>query len=526
MRHSGARQAQSDGGRRGRAQVFPVGRWRHDYDWLTTILALQGIVNQEGPRLLLDARGLIDWPEADRLWQQIYRRDHGFSFTEVPSLEALLRRFRRVLGGLAVYDQRLDSSRYLAMTLAGLERLLPVSGRQLRKLPVRLAVKHDLRGQWKTDRQAYLWAIQNLLPRCDRTVAFSAGHSHGRIDMGRDPGIVLALDYVVGRKGFVFNLSPAAKPDKYPDAKIPGYPGDARLFGQIMSRLTPPAAVYGWAEPEWTFTDHVTRHNHYVMCGLASNLSFHRAVAAPGGTFRQKPAAKVPARIEAKDYVAFMTSEGDAPRVASFFFGGGWQNPARGQVPVNWGMNPVLVSQAPAMMRYYYRTATGNDYFFGGVGGAGYVFVNRLPDVAGFAQHARAHLGRADVRVIDFWHKWQTSLRKYAIYAEICGLAGITHLPSRGRSIRRLSNGTPVVFADARLHYVKDDPAKVAAKIRQVADGRRRPTFLLVYKSPSATAPEYFQRVLDCLDPTRVAAVRLDVMMRMVRKLRRTGDSR
>jgi len=508
---------------RRRAWVFAVGRYRERYDRLTTILALQGVVNQDGPRLLLDTRRIGDWPEADRLWQRIYERDYGFSFGELASFDALLRRFRSSLAGVVVYDDRLDATRYVALTLAGLERLLAVPARQLARLPVRLPVKHDLRGRWKTNRQACAWAIEHLLGRCDPSVAFSAGHSHDRIDMGHDPGIVLALDYVVRRRGFVFNLSPAARPDKYPGVRIPGYPGDARLFGRIMARLTPPAAVYGWAEPEWTFTDHVTRYNHYVMCGLASNLSFHSAVPAGRGPFRQRRAANVPARVGPKHYVAFMTSEGDAPRVASFFFGGGWQNPARGQVVINWGINPVLVAQVPAMMRYYYRTATANDYFFGGVGGAGYVFVNRLPDVAAFARHGREHLERADVRVIDLWHKRRTSPRKYEIYARIARLAGITHLPSRRRYVQILPGGVPVVFADPRLHYVAGEPAQVAERIRRVARSRPVPGFLLVYKTPGAGAAEFFRQVQDELDPARFEPVRLDVMMQMIRRLHRSG---
>jgi len=211
--------------------------------------------------------------------------------------------------------------------LAGLENLLPLTEIQLKIVPWDAPVTHDLRGRWNDSHQAYEWSIKNLLPRCDRTIAHSAGHTYDGVDIGHDPAVIAALDYSVSRKAFVYNLSPAAKTDKYPDGPVPGYPKDVKVYRKILQRLEAPAAVYGWAEPEWTWASLLSRYNHYAMCGSTTNLSFHAALC-PVKKVRCYRQSKRPAgvKLEDKTYIAFMVSEGDAPRVAGSFFGGAWES--------------------------------------------------------------------------------------------------------------------------------------------------------------------------------------------------------
>jgi hypothetical protein len=146
-----------------------------------------------------------------------------------------------------------------------------------------------------------------------------------------------------------------------------------------------------------------------------------------------------------------MTSEGDSPRVPTRFFGMHWLDEERGTFPVNWGVNPVFAEQAPAMMKYFYETPSPNDYFFGGVGGAGYVFLDGVRDIELFAEHARRYLSMADIRVTDHWPKaggGPAAERPRAVRPGVCGPAADPVLPGDCRGAGR----RPLRTNDSRRH--------------------------------------------------------------------------
>jgi len=103
----------------GEARVFRVeGLTRPERVMVET---LQGIVNRKGPRLFLLTI------EEDRKWQEIYQEKYGFSFTPVENLAKLIEAFRDDISGLVLYDLNLDAEQWVAVTLAGIENLLPVT---------------------------------------------------------------------------------------------------------------------------------------------------------------------------------------------------------------------------------------------------------------------------------------------------------------------------------------------------------------------------------------------------------------
>ena len=87
-----------------------------------TVEALQGIVNRSGPRLYLDFGN--PWSQK---WLDIYSERNGLRYERLQGLPELLGRFSSEIKGLVVYDPDVDGSRYVAMTLAGLDDLLPVA---------------------------------------------------------------------------------------------------------------------------------------------------------------------------------------------------------------------------------------------------------------------------------------------------------------------------------------------------------------------------------------------------------------
>lgn len=496
----------------------------HGYNWLVTLLTLQGIANRAGPKLYLDARDLTDWNRADRVRRKMNEREYGIRCRLLRNRARVIELNRKCLRGVVVCDPKLDASRWVAVTLAGLEDLLPMTPRQLKEINCMLGVKHDLRGRWQTPAAAYGWAIRELLPRCHPSLAYNAGHSHDEIDMGRDGGVITALDYAVMRRGFVCNLSPCARPETYYKRKVPGHPEDVRLFRRVLSRLERPAAVYGWAEPEWTFATLLNEHGHYLMCGRAANLSFHAAIGTSGfpKRFQQSKPASTP-RLQRKCYIAFMTSEGDTPRVSSSFFMGSWYGRARGRLPINWGMSPIEATEMPAHVANYHASATPNDYFCSGVGGAGYAFINRLKDPDAFIRHAAPHLRRSGMDVIEIWHNGRPSREVYARFARACNLRGIVHLPVGPCHVEELPGRVPIVFMDKSLVHFDGPPAEAARRIEAVAGQGSLPAFVPVYNTPGGDATARFQAIAEKLDPERFEPVRLDVMMKLVRQAMRRG---
>ena len=258
-----------------------------------------------------------------------------------------------------------DGARYVALTLCGLESLLPVTAalRATHPALAALPVKYNLTSRWNTSAAAYRWALEELMPRVNHSVGWSAGRSHTddkgtNVWQGGPPEMaLLGLDIAVARRGFMFNLSPNATlaPEEAAlfDAVMAGLNGTTasdptpsplgRQLGHVPFDERPLPAIYGWSEPESEYTIRVSQGGGYVLCSGAPNLSFWARVAAGSlaGVFGSaaRAAAPPPAPLQNKVYVTFQTNEGDTPKIVAGLFGGSWLNPNRGRVPVAWGIN-------------------------------------------------------------------------------------------------------------------------------------------------------------------------------------------
>jgi hypothetical protein len=92
-----------------------------DWEERCTAEALQGLINRTGPRLYLD-----NGQSHDQRWLDIYAERQGLRYERMSGLRSLLERFGKETRGLVVYDPLLDASRYVAITQAGVEGLIPV----------------------------------------------------------------------------------------------------------------------------------------------------------------------------------------------------------------------------------------------------------------------------------------------------------------------------------------------------------------------------------------------------------------
>lgn len=481
------------------------------------LLNLQGMVNRDAPRLFLDTEGRNDWGPADRRWMEVYSQTKGIVFEPIETFDDLVQEFASFIDGLVIFDPKLDASRYVALTLAGLTGCLAVSPDQIKGALADLPTRQDLCDKFTTGVNAYDWALTNLRPHCSNTIAYSAGQSHDDVNLGHDVGIILALDYAIAHKGFVFNLSPCPEPATYDFEKehVKGHPEDAAMMDRIFDTYTAPAKIYGWNEPEWPFTSRISQHGHMLMCGRGSNLSFHQHVPAQVESaelqiqrgeapvfpeFKQTAETQPDAaNVEDKYYIAFMTNEGDTPRVITTFFFGAWENPDRGDIPINWGICPTLVSDFPAIAEYYYSTATPNDYFYAGVSGTGYAFIDRLPDVGVFARYGKPRCEAADIDIIDSWDEFEFHPHLYEIYSKEAGIKCFTLLPRGESGPKMLESGAAVIVPHGAVHYKGTGFEERMKGIRAVLDDHKPPFLIPLYGGLRPSACSDYKKIAQAL---------------------------
>lgn len=494
----------------------------HALNWeeRTTAECLQGLVNRDSATLFLG--------RPDDEWLEIYAADYGLPQPVVlGSLREVLERYASAAKGLVVYDASMDGTRYVAVTIAGIEDLLPVADPEMAE-GLGLPVVHDLRGRFESTMAAYDWALAEVMPRCNRRLAHAVD--------GTCDGVVTGLcnmtgfDWQVANRGFVFNLTPMeeVKPS-YGDAPVGGNAEHAAMYRRILAALEAPAEINGYGEPEDLWCKLISEYGHFSF-HFGYNWTFHAKVPTHGGPFRQPGAVTVEtAEIDPEKYqVVFMLSEGDTMKGPLPFFMGSWFDPDRGSIPFNWGINPLMAERFPAMLDYYYRTGTANDCFFAGCSGAGYCYPDYMPNVEQFAQFTAEHCARADVSAIDLWGARTEGVRvRYGSVARPLCLstnAGTARMTMPGPPLPVIDHGLLYwqhrsIPEGARYYQAFRDDAKraqavawVVERIEEIAEAHVPPFVILVY----ADLHSYDRHVMvhkeiaEKLDPERYEICRLD----------------
>lgn len=174
-------------------------------------------------------------------------------------------------------------------------------------------------------------------------------------------------DYAVANKAMVFWL----------DSNVPE---QKALFQKILSDVKPGTPYLGWfsndVDGEFSGVEITSNYGVYVLAAdWFSNLTVF------SGTKVNPVKAKVVStpKLENKIYVTYTFSEGDNFQYNQHRMRILWDDPSRGQVPLNWTSSPLLYDGAPAMLNYYRETATDNDLLIAGPSGAGYFYPNAWP---------------------------------------------------------------------------------------------------------------------------------------------------
>jgi hypothetical protein len=504
------------------------------------LYAIAGLLNRAGPRVFLRGGREIRWsslllePEkkehgenwdpatkanlcrrfgetacTEDLWIEHFIATGRFRFERV-TLAGLLKAAPEAKGWVLYQDLREDCCP--AATLAGLEDAVPVTAAVKARLEaqgVSLPVAFDyaaVRAAFPAgvDRrlEGHRWAIEKLLPRCARTGVVSRDRTYG-LDAH---DTVVDIDQAVQKRWFVYDLDHTAAANRVKaDDKDPP---DKDLLDRILAHPVPWSPVFGWGRPEEChFTRSVGRNRQAVICSGVLNNSYFAALPATRTSWKQKRPA--PAAVpEEKIYVSLLVNEGDSVKEAISLQGmGGWTQPQRGTLPVNWGMDPLLCGTHPGLMDYYYDTMTVQDYFFAAPAGWGYVHPGFMSkeSLSDYAAIVREGGRTADLRYVDVW--WPGSVDLQA-FLKAAGMSGMTQW-SGEQSVQYAGGGVPIVRSN---HYYTftEGPERFAATLVEDMRDVKPPWFVVVYGAHDHATPWRFSEMARRLPKDRFKVVLLD----------------
>jgi len=361
-----------------------------DLQWQALLLSLQGIANKHGPHIYLVYPDDFKHPNVKTVLEY-YKKRHHVKTKRINSIEHIVIKYQKYLKGYVIWDAAVVPSLMVSFTVAGLEDALVVTEAYL-PLVTKLGLKQvaDFRDIFcgKSDLEIFTWAYNEYWHRCSRDYLVYLGEWCKGLNgnPGMQPGIA---DFGIVHQTFFTDLSASpADQDEY------------QLADKIMSEMNTYAYVFGWhsyckdQEPEHLTM--VSRNALIIAEGLATlpNMSFHGQMpASPDFKFKQKAKFNPNLKVEGKVYITFIQSDGLGI--------GSWLKPGRGEIPYGWETNMEWIDLAPALLQYYYESATQNDHFIGSLSGPGYFYPKVYPSdkLPGALQMADDLMQRLDLHV-------------------------------------------------------------------------------------------------------------------------------
>ncbi|MBM3290844.1 MAG: hypothetical protein FJY92_11900, partial [Candidatus Hydrogenedentes bacterium] len=243
-------------------------------------------------------------------------------------------------------------------------------------------------------------------------------------------GYVNTRDWAVKNRAFVFDLSPWGDELPADDPKQPLGTDLAtyhlmlaeihrQAAGRHMTELTGFFAFWKYSnvggnpskhEPvptEWESVWVMSPYNCYqnTISSDCYNQSFHSG--APIAPLKQ-PRPALPAQVGNKAYVCILMADYDSATPLYDFLPNHWSDPARGRIPLAWGINPNLLETYPDVIAHFYRTATPNDFFTADASAAGYMNPNRVKpeSLPLFVEHNTRWFRAADMTIAPMVLDW------------------------------------------------------------------------------------------------------------------------
>ena len=371
---------------------------------------LQGIINRTRPRILLynhNEEPQTTWPTA-----------HSLRTVAIPASApyTLVKLFMEEIKGLVLYsNERSNHYANLAVTVAGLDRLLPVTAEVRAKLVANgmdFPVVEDLTSLTMTNAQGiYNYLYNSYWSRCNHRLLISLR-----------PNIPYVHDIGAACGSACVWLDPRNS-------------GERAVLDKMLKDMTPGRdIVLGWYPEERSGVGEATKYGlSSVPADFFENASIYSAVNKP---VKISPVPKRP-KLENKIYAAVYISDGDNIQYCQHAMAKIFEQGGRGKMAMNWTISPALADFSPMMLNYYYRKATPNDCFVSGPSGLGYAMPYDAHNsvyyasstsrklIEPYTQLTQRYLEKAGLRVITIWD--DISVMQRMTYAENCPyLYGLT----------------------------------------------------------------------------------------------------
>lgn len=366
-----------------------------------TFSALQGLINKSKPRVyLLDSgadEGTYTWANTSLVGfgsRTLYSNANRYN---------LIAKYASQLAGVVLYDPTPSVHyRNLASTVAGLSNAIPVTPTvrsNLTALGINLPIVVNMTNLPYTaavDIYNYLYAT--YWPACNKRVIVSANPAdNGDLHHTRDMAIATG--------GAVVWLSTTTTSER-------------NVLRKFLADMTPgQGIVLGWYTTERSGIVNATTYGIGTI-----PADFYISSTVYGGNDHRIRIPAVPTRpaLQNKIYICLFISDGDNAQYVQRAMRKIWdQNAAsRGVFPLNWTIAPGMVDLGPALLNYYYTSATTKDCFVSGPSGMGYIMpVNTLSETGagvgnyltnfvaaeGYTRLTETYMQRAGLRVLTVW---------------------------------------------------------------------------------------------------------------------------
>ena len=314
---------------------------------------LQGVVNATRPQILV--ADTANW-----VYTLEYRQER-YDFWD------LIETFSDWVSGAVVYDPSRSHTINAATTVAGVERGVVAAPAHLDRLEsIGISPIIDFREEsFDTTRSMYSWMIEEYWDQTADHIVVGLPPTAG----GRDPHWQFR-DYAVAVKAPCVWLDPQQN-------------NDIDVLRDLFSRTPTPAAYLGWWMDEVSGV--TTASEHGVITGAADFLESASVWSGTGPdeiselSTTQSTETEVP-ELENVVYVTVTISEGDNLQYCQNRMKDNWDQFARGEVPMNWSISPLLADIAPGILQHYVETATEDDHLMCGPTGLGYAYPKDWPD--------------------------------------------------------------------------------------------------------------------------------------------------
>lgn len=412
-----------------------------------------------------------------------------------------------------------------------------------------LELIHDLRNQFDNTLSVYDWALEHLMPRVNRSYAHTVGALVDGRQFGGGPND--GVDFIILKKGFIFNLTFNDTATHAFGVDYEGDPAYAARYHSILAALDQPAFIMGYGDSENDWFPLLNRYGHHYIYNGYRNCSFHHQVP-PLRPILQQPFHFDPETVqvdEDKFYVCFTNSESDTLKGVITQHYQSWnRDPKRGTIPFSFAVPPQMGRYFPAMLEYYFDTATENDYF---IGGSVYNFNTEDPE----KERRLFERVASDLRLSDFSCVAPVPMipmpqAKHELFARILQPLGIGEIIWSGSQYgiqTLLPDGTPRATNAAWCGYTERilnqghwggpnlgdyyaDQATWSQSVQEIVQylegiaANQSPPFVIIFFSNlfnSLNAPNQYSLHADiaaALDPSRFKIARMDEAMAALRR--------